>query len=325
MLRINEDIKNGQFNHVYLLYGTEDYLRSQYRDKLRNAMVDDDTSMNYNYFEGKDIDVAKLIDLAETLPFLSDRRVVLVENSGFFKTSQEKLADYLKTIPESTYFIFCEKEVDKRSKMYKAVKNEGYISEFGQQDEATLKKWVLGMVGREGKQISSKALELFLEKTGTEMVNIQKEFEKLACYTLDKTAIMPEDVEMICTERTQNRIFDMIECIAAKRQRQALDLYYDLISLKEPPMRILFLISRQFNMLMQTRVLMKKGYDNRSIGEKLSLAPFIAKKYMSQASKFDVEFLRQALEECVSMEEAVKTGKMADQIAVELLIVKYSR
>ena len=324
MRRISEDIRNQQFNHLYVLYGSEDYLRNQYKEKLQKALLGDDT-MNLTTFEGKDIDPNQVIDMAETLPFMSDRRVIVVETSGFFKQSQEKLAEYLGQIPDNTYMIFCEKEVDKRSKMYKAAQKNGYISEFGEQDEATLKKWIVSMAGREHKQISNRALELFLEKTGTDMENISKEFEKLSCYTMDKDAIMPEDVEAICTERIQNRIFDMIEAIATKRQKQALDLYYDLLALKEPPMRILFLIARQFNLLMQTLLLLQKRCDNRVIGEKLGINPFIAKKYMAQASKFQLPFLRQALEECVQTEEDVKTGKMTDMIAVELLIIRYSK
>ena len=324
MRRINEDIKNNQFNQVYLLYGEEDYLRTQYRDKLKKAMVEDDTSMNYNYFEGKDIDVLKLIDLAQTLPFFADRRVILIENSGFFKTSQEQLAEYLKELPEATYFIFCEKEVDKRSKMFKAAQKYGYVSEFVIQDETTLKKWILSLVAKEGKQISQNALDLFLEKTGTEMENIQKEFEKLACYTMNKPAILPEDVEAICTERLQNRIFEMVEALANKHQKKALDLYYDLIALKEAPMKILFLISRQFNLLLQTRVFMQKRYDNKRIAQELSMSPFVIKKYMAQASKFELAYLRQALEDCVRTEEEIKTGKIAEMIAVEMLIIKYS-
>lgn len=324
MRRLNEDIKNEQFNHVYLLCGEEDYLRNLYKDKLIKAMTVPDDNMNFTVFEGKNIEVGKVIDLAETLPFLAPRRVILIENSGFFKTSQEQLAEYIKTIPEDTYFVFCEKEIDKRSKLYKAVKNEGYISEFSVQDDATLQKWVLQLVAKEKKQISRQALELFLEKTGTDMANIQSEFEKLACYTMDKDAIMPEDVEAICTERTQNRIFDMIEFVATKRQKEALSLYYDLIALKEPPMRILFMIARHFNLLVQTKSYMQKRMDQVAIGGKLGLAPFIARKYMNQAAKFDMAFLRRTLEECVEAEESVKKGRMADMIAVEMLIIQCS-
>ena len=56
-------------------------------------------------------------------------------------------------------------------------------------------------------------------------------------------------MEEICTKRVSSRIFDMVNAIADKQQKKALDLYYDLLALKEPAMRILFLITRQFNML----------------------------------------------------------------------------
>ena len=89
-------------------------------------------------------------------------------------------------------------------------------------------------------------------------------------------------------------------------------------------MRILVLITRQFNTLFQVKELKAKGYDNKIIGQKVSLPPFIAGKYVAQASKFKTSDLRQALEACVEMEEAVKTGKIKDIMSVELLIVRYS-
>ena len=98
-----EDIKTGQFNHVYLLCGEEDYLRGVYKDKLVKAMTVPDDNMNFTVFEGKNIEVGKVIDLAQTLPFLAPRRVILIENSGFFKSSQEQLAEYMKEIPEGDY------------------------------------------------------------------------------------------------------------------------------------------------------------------------------------------------------------------------------
>ena len=101
-------------------------------------------------------------------------------------------------------------------------------------------------------------------------------------------------------------------------------LYYDLLTLKEPPMRILYLITRQFNLLLQVKELKNKGYGAAAIGEKVGLAGFIAKKYAAQAAKFREADLRRALTDCVETEEAVKTGRMNDVMSVELLIVKYS-
>ena len=90
MQTINEDIKNGTFKPVYLLYGEEAFLKQSYKKKLRAAISGDDT-MNYNYFEGKGLDVNELISLADTMPFFSERRLILIEDSGFFKTSSEAL------------------------------------------------------------------------------------------------------------------------------------------------------------------------------------------------------------------------------------------
>ena len=152
-----------------------------------------------------------------------------------------------------------------------------------------------------------------------------KELEKLICYKYYDEGITAEDVEELCTVRVQNKIFDMVEAVAGKQQKQALDLYYDLLALKEAPMKILALISRQFNMLLQVKEMKMKGYQEQTIATQTGLnAYFLKKKYIPQASKFKLEQLQQALTACVEAEEAVKTGNMTDILSVELIIVSLS-
>ena len=134
--------------------------------------------------------------------------------------------------------VFVENEVDKRSRMFKAVKKYGRVVEFVKQDSQTLIRWVLSMMKREGKKITQGDMELFLTKTGTDMGNIEKELEKLLCYTMGRDVITSEDIEAVCTTQITNHIFDMIKAVTEKRQKRALDLYYDLLSLKEPPMTV---------------------------------------------------------------------------------------
>ena len=325
MKMLLEDIKIGSFKKVYLLYGEEAYLRTQYKQKLRAAVVSPDDTMNQAFFEGKSINPREIIDLAETMPFFSDRRYIGVEDSGFFKNKCDELADYLAQMPDSTCLVFTETEVDKRSRMYKAVKDAGRVVEFGTQDERTLTRWVLGMLNKEQKRITEQTLRLFLEKTGTDMENISRELEKLLSYCLEKDVITSEDVEEICTTQTTNKIFDMISAVAERRQKQALDLYYDLLALKEPPMRILFLLARQFNQLLSVRSLMGLGHDKNTIASRLSMSPFIVGKSMQQARRFSTETLTQAVKDCVQAEEDVKTGRMNDVMSVELLLIKYSQ
>lgn len=320
-----QDLKQENFKNVYLLCGEEAYLRNQYKKKLRDALVADGDTMNYSYYEGKDINPRAVIDMAETLPFFADRRVLMIENSGFFKNKCEELADYMSVIPESTNFIFVETEVDKRSRFYKEVKKVGRVVEFGTQKEDTLVKWILGMLKKENKNITRDTLQMFLTKTGSDMQMIKNELDKLAAYTEGRDVITAEDVEEVCVTQTTNRIFDMVNAIAEGNQKKALELYEDLLSLKEPPMRILFLIARQFNQLYQVKLLTKEGLPSAEIAKQAGIVPFAMKKYQAQAKSFTAEELRNAVEECVTGEEAVKTGKMNDRLSVELLIIKYAK
>ena len=324
MKTIDNDIKMGQLKNVYLLYGTEDYLKRQYRDKLKHALVEPDDTMNFSAYEGKDINPKELIDLSETLPFFKEKRMILVENSGFFKNSCDDLAEYMSQVPESTCFVFVEEEVDKRSKLFKAASRAGSAVEFETPKEDMLIRWILGRIQREGKKITQSVMQLFLSKTGSDMENIDKELEKLICYTLDKTEISAADVEAICTGQTENKIFEMIDAISAKNQKKALDLYYDLLALKEAPMRILFLIARQFQNLLLIKSMSAKGYPAVSIAKTAGMPSFAVQKNLRQAGAFKINQLKEAIEDCGHAEEDVKTGRMADQLAVELLIVKYS-
>ncbi|MDD6306019.1 MAG: DNA polymerase III subunit delta [Clostridiales bacterium] len=324
MKTIDEDIKTGQFKQMYLLYGTEAYLKKQYKDKLKNALATPDDNMNFTAFEGKNSNPKEIIDLAETLPFFAERRVILIEDSGFFKNSCEDLAEYLSEVAPATYFIFVEEEVDKRSKMYKAVKKQGSIVEFVAQSEELLTRWILGRLKKEGKNITGSVMQQFLSKTGTDMGNIDRELEKLICYTLGRDVITAEDVEAVVTEQTTNKIFDMVNAIAEHNQKKALDLYYDLLTLKEPPMRIMFLITRQFQILLNIRDMSARGLDNQTMAKVAGVPPFAVKRNVTQAKGFTMTQLKQALRDGVELEESVKTGQMNDQMAVELFIMKYS-
>ncbi|MEZ3490780.1 MAG: DNA polymerase III subunit delta [Lachnospiraceae bacterium] len=325
MKRIAQDIKSAQFSHLYLLYGEEAYLRRQYRDKLRAALVPADDTMNCSVYSGKDINASEVVDLAGTMPFFAERRVIIIENSGWLKSGNDQFLALVKAIPDTTYLILVEEETDKRSKLYKAVTANGYAALCEMQDEATLRKWVMGLLKKENKLITPDALTLLLDKTGTSMENIRREVEKLVCYKYYDEGITVSDVEELCIVQIQNQIFDMVEAVAQKKQKQALKLYYNLLALKEAPMKILALIARQFNMLLQVKEMKTKGYHESDIAKQTGLNPYyLKKKYIPQAAQFKQAQLETALKACVEAEEAVKTGRMPDLLSVELIIVSLS-
>lgn len=318
---INEDLKTKQFKPVYLLFGEEAFLKNSYKKKLKEAIAGDDT-MNYNYFEGKGLDMNELISLADTMPFFSDKRLILVEDSGFFKTAADALTDYLPNMPDTTCLVFVEEAVDKRGRLYKRVKELGHAAEMTRQDSGRLSRWAGTVLAQNGRKITASTMNLFLERVGDDMENIMMELEKLISYTMGSDVITAEDVEAVTTVQVTNKIFDMVNAIVTRRTRQAMELYEDLLTLKEPPMRILFLIARQFNQLLQVKELTAQGADRGTIASRLKVPPFVAGKMIPQVKAFTKEQILSYVEGCVEAEEAVKTGRLSDRLAVELLITR---
>ncbi|MCI8454235.1 MAG: DNA polymerase III subunit delta [Lachnospiraceae bacterium] len=319
MQTLNQDLKEKKFRRVYLLFGDEPFLTGSYKKRFREAITEGDT-MNYNYFEGKAPDIKEIISLADTMPFFAERRLLLIDGSGFFKSASEELFNYLPSLPETTCMIFCETEVDKRSRLYKRVKELGYAAELKKQSPAELSKWALGLLARDGKKITKQLMEYFLDRTGDDMENIRSELEKLVCYTMGRDTITKEDVEAVGSVHVTNRIFELVSAAVSGNLKKAMDLYEDLLTLKEPPMRILFLIARQFNQLLQVKELNAAGSDKTGIAARLKVPPFAAGRLLSQAKAFSREQLLGYVKLCVELEEAVKTGHLADRLAVELLI-----
>ncbi len=324
MKNIQADIKSGKFKQAYLLYGEEAYLRQQYKHNLVKALNPDGDTMNFSHYEGKGIDIKQLIDLCETMPFFAERRVILLEDTGFFKNKCEELADYMKELPDYLCMVFSESEVDKRNRMYKAVKACGTIAEFAGQDEKTLMRWAAGTLGKAEKKITQRDMELLLTKTGTDMGNIRMELEKLISYTEGRDVVTAEDIEEICTTQTTNRIFDMVRAVTEKNQKRALDLYYDLLTLKEPPMRILFLLAKQYRQLLLVKQFAAAGLAQPEMASRLGVPAFAVRNIASCARAYTISELEQAVKDFVDAEEAVKTGRLEDKLSVELLIIKYS-
>ena len=321
MKRLNQDIKERSFCPVYCLYGEEAFLKRNYKNLLKEAILGDDT-MNFQSFYGKETNLTEIISLADTMPFFAERRLILVEDSGFFKSASDALVQYLPSMPDTTILLFVETEVDKRNRLYKKVKDMGYAAELNRQDSAQLARWAGGILTREQKKITKHTMELFLSMAGDDMENIRMELEKLISYTLGREVITDEDVLAVCTVQVTNRIFEMVSAIVNRQPRKAMDLYEDLLTLKEPPMRILFLIARQFNQLLQVKDLMGKGMDKGTIASKLKMQPFVVGKTMPQARQFGREQILSYVEFCVETEEAVKSGRLQDRLAVELLITR---
>ena len=324
MKRINDDIASGQFKNLYLLYGEEDYLKLQYKNKLIAALVSEGDNMNFSRYEGSGLNTPQIIDTAETMPFFAEHRVILIENSGYGKSIPEDLGNYLKTIPEFTIFIFVEKTADKRGKLYKAAKAAERDIELNMPNEAMLSRWIFSLLKASGKQMKKDAWDQFLNMTQDSMDNMARELEKLITYVGDRTDITIEDVNAICIARVETKIFDMLNAISAKDMKRTMDLYEDMLAAKEPPMRILTMIVRQFRQMKVIKELSGFGNNPSTIASKVGVPDFAVRRTMQLSKNFSNKEIDSLLVDAATFEEQFKTGRLDEKLAVELIIMKYA-
>lgn len=321
MHRLKEDIKNKTFHKFYLLFGEEDYLKRMYRNSLKKAILADSDDINYSYFEGRNIDILQIQEIAGTLPFFSDYRAIVIEDSGLFK-SASSLPDYLVDVPGSTVIIFVEKEIDKRNRLYKFVNKEGIVVEMKQMKDADTRRFIAVMLKENGRQMHKNTAEYFLQQIGNSLSNITNEIDKLVSYTYGRSEITADDIDAICCVQVTGRIFQMIDYAVMGKRDKALRLYHDLLELRESPVSILYLITRQFNILLQVKEL--AGLPQNGIASKLQLPPFTIEKYIKQADRFENQRLKEMLDECVEMEYRYKCGMIDVQTGVEILLIGLS-
>lgn len=331
MGRIKEDIKSKSFSNVYLLFGEEAFMRNYYKKMLRDALVDVEDNLNYSYFEGTNTDMNQVVDLINTMPFMSDYRVVLCENTGWLSKDSDgesgnlkMLCDAIKTIGEDVVFIVCEEKIDKRSGLYKTISSQGVTEEFAKETDETLARWAIGYCANQGKKMNPNTAMYFVTETGNDMTLLSLELEKLIAWCLERDEITNKDIDEICTHQVNNKIFDMITAISNGRSREALSLYYDLLTLRESGFHILSLLVRQYNNMLLVRDGLDRGYSIKMISEKSGVKDWLVRKLSDMVRNSNKQYLTECLAACAKAEQDIKSGNLSETMSIELLIISLS-
>lgn len=322
--KLNQKLKNNDLAHFYLLFGEERYLVEQYKKNITSHIIKEGDEFNLTRYIGKDFDTDTVIAMADTMPFFSDYRLIILEDSGLFKNANDEFLKYIKEAPEYAVFLFVETEVDKRSKLFKYVSEAGDVVEIDVQKEQVLRQWIGKLAKKEGLTISSDTADLILGKTGTDMFTISNEMAKICAYCQGKDNINADDVNAVCIDRTPPQIFEMTRAMSEKNAKATLDYYYELLENKEPPLRILSLIARQFRSLYKVSLCLERSENSYIIASQLGLSSYIVDKLIRQANNFSTKELATAIADCGETEYKIKSGLLTDKIGVELLLVKYS-
>lgn len=330
MKTLKKNWKNHEFSRCYLFYGAETYLIREYEAALTKAILPEGAEMmNHDIFEEKRAMAAAIMDAAETLPFLNEKRLVTVRNSEFFqkagrKEEGEKLKAFLADLPETVCLLFIEEKAEKTNGLYKAVAKYGQAVEFKKPTEKDLGTWIKKRCKENGMEMSEGVLNLFLQTVDHDMENIDGELQKLMAYKGEEKEIKAEDIRAVCTVSLEARVFDLVRAVAEKRPEKAVQIYRTLLSMKESPYMVLSLITRQFRLILETMLLSQSGMTNDAIGARLEIRDFAVKEYLRQSKRFSAEGWKHAVRDCLQVDLDIKSGKAAEETAVELLIMKYS-
>ena len=246
-------------------------------------------------------------------------------------------AAFLSRIPDTTVVLFTERpdekkadgkkktSVDRRGKLFKAVSKYGLAVEYSAPDEETVKKWVMAKIGAEKIRITRDALDTFLAMVGSDMSHVSAETEKLITYAGPGGAVRTEDVAALTSEILEGKVFRMLDLISQHDRKGALDLYNDLLLLKEKPIKIYSLLVRQLEQLyLAASILEDGGSYSRAVDELGLKQRWQADKVIRQARGFRLTTLREALEECARMQEKAQSGHIDMRLGLEMLILKCS-
>lgn len=321
MLKIAEELKTGTISRYHLIYGDERYMVRYYKHSLMEKLSSPGDEMNCTLFQGSGIKESAIADVGQILPFMAAQRLIVVQDSGFFKSAND-MVDYLDEFPESTFVVFVEREIDKRNRLFKWMGKNGCITECQKQSEAMLKQWIAGYLKKADKSVSVHTVEYLIERVGTDMETLNNELDKLIGFAGEHPVIEISDIDAVCTGATVSKIFDMIDAVASGERDRALRLYEDLLVNREQPMSILYLFSRHINILLQIKELSAVGLNKNELARRIGIPPFTVPKYGKQAGLFKRSHLIRMLEERANYEESFKKGRLSDQLAVEMFLIQ---
>ena len=326
MKGLKEQIQKGQIGKLYLFYGEERFLIQLYEQRIKKALLlPEDEMMNLDVMQSPQ-DPLQVQSSIETLPFMAERRVVIIKESGAFDLKPGKmgeLADLMQDIPESATVIWIESKVDKRSKFYKAVQKYGYVVEFKRLGENELLTWIGQEVKRKGVQLDRNTASYFLSLTGNDMVRIQMELEKLTSYAKERGVISREDVDSIVSVTIENSIFKLTDHLGNQQPAAAYRIYRQLLEDNGPVQRIFFMMIRQFRLLYKASLM--QGADRNSVAKELGVPSFAAGNYQNQARRFGEKRLKELLNKLLDLDTATKTGELDAEEAATLVILQYAK
>jgi DNA polymerase-3 subunit delta len=326
----------------YLLHGEDEFRRSLELEGMKAKLGDESAvALNTTELSGGDLTLDQLIFACDSLPFLADKRLVIVhglaarlgrrggeEDEDEESPFVEKLGAYLDTLPDTARLVFLEDgEVKKSNPIWKMVSQSqhGYEREFAPLKPRELNRWINQRVQEKGSGIDRTAVELLATYVGSDLRLLDLEIDKLLTYIAGERSITREDVELLVSYVQEGSIFDLVDALGTRDTKLAMQLTEKMLEDGRHPLYLLHMFARQFRILLQTKELLHKGAAPGDIAALLHLHPYPARKALAQARNFSIAQLEDIFHRLLELDAALKSSEMQERLALELFVTEVSQ
>ncbi|WP_165006131.1 MULTISPECIES: DNA polymerase III subunit delta [unclassified Enterococcus] len=329
-----QKIRNEKLSPCYLVLGTEKFLQDQVREEiLKKIKVDSEDDLNFLSFDMENSSLDEVVAEAETLPFFGDQRLVFVENPYFLTSEKvnngieqntDLLVDYLKQPLESTVLVFFApyEKLDERKKVTKQLKKAAVVIDVQRLSEKEVRQYLIHTLENTSLKMDRKAIDLLLRLTDLDLSKMMRELQKLILYGQDQQTVTVREVEQLVPKTLEHNIFDMTQYILSGQTELALRLYGDLVTQGEETIKINAILLSQLRLFLQTKFLVKIGYQQANIAETLKIHPYRVKLAMQEVRKFDEALLVQLFDQLVEMDYQIKSGQIEKELSFQLFVLR---
>ena len=310
---------------VLLFEGEDERLKQSALADLRHAVLPAGMeTLNETILEDPQTD--QLIAAAETQPFMSDHRLIIIRDfpplSGRAE-ADERLADYLSSVPQTAILLFyCTGKPDGRKKLYTAIKKTGAVVTFAPLRGPELTRFVTDAFRDVGKECDDRTAEYLIFTVGDDAGLLSNEIQKLADYAGDRSSVLAADVTALATPSTECTVFQMVDAVVTGQRSRAFTLLRNQLLTGTDRMTILSMLLRQYRLLQHIKIMQYEKRTGDFIRSSLGVPAFAVDQYLRQASGYSGGQVKEAVRICFDTEYAVKSGRIPQEGAVESVVIK---
>lgn len=309
---------------IYLIYGTEKLLLEEAVERLRQRLsLESNLDFDCDEFDGEMSDGTAIVQAAETLPFVSEKRLVVVKNVEKLPPSdQSTIAEYAKHPSEKTCLVLIATKINKGSKIFKTIKEQGGVFEYKAPYRNKYPKWIQEEFSKRGKIITQEIAEYLLEKVGYNLQLLLNEIEKISLFCAEEKKIDLSAVMFLTEKTVKYNVFDFVDSVGRRDQSRALSVLGNLLQESESAGHIFYMLVRHLRLLLKTKALLGKGVDRSKLAQALQITPFEANKYQEQSKNFTETQLKNIFKLLLETDLALKRSEQEPRFVLESLILK---